>query len=109
MLFRSGLKFLDSTDGGGNALAAVPSSGSITGGGSAQDGLSQVNNGASTIANAIGQAQSALGVGNGNTGPNPITFKKGGSVKKKYTSGGKINLDACGVSTTSKGRKNSSW
>ena len=82
-----GLKFLDSTDGGGNALAAVPSSGSITGGGSAQDGLSQVNNGASTIANAIGQAQSALGVGNGNTGPNPITFKKGGSVKKKYKIG----------------------
>jgi len=71
-------------------------------GGTAQDGLGQVNNGASTIASAIGQAQSALGGGG-------AQYKKGGSVGKKYTNGGKINLDACGVSTSSKGKKNSGW
>lgn len=42
-------------------------------------------------------------------------FKKGGQVKvaqdtkKKYTSGGKINLNECGVSTAPKGKKNSNW
>ena len=42
-------------------------------------------------------------------------FKKGGLVKvaqdtkKKYTSGGKINLNECGVSTAPKGKKNSNW
>lgn len=77
------------------------------GGGSAQDGLGQVNSGASTIGNAIGQAQSALGGGGGN--PNPTLYKKGGTAKKSYTTGGKINLGACGVSTTSKGKKNSDW
>jgi hypothetical protein len=44
-----------------------------------------------------------------------IHFKKGGRVKvaqdtkKKYTSGGKINLNECGVSTAPKGKKNSNW
>jgi len=42
-------------------------------------------------------------------------FKKGGQVKvaqdtkKKYTSGGKINLNECVVSTAPKGKKNSNW
>jgi len=42
-------------------------------------------------------------------------YKKGGQVKvaqdtkKKYTSGGKINLNECGVSTAPKGKKNSNW
>jgi hypothetical protein len=42
-------------------------------------------------------------------------FKKGGQVKaaqdtkKKYTSGGQINLNECGVSTAPKGKKNSNW
>ena len=44
-----------------------------------------------------------------------IHFKKGGRVKvaqdtkKKYTSGGKINLNECGVSTAPKSKKNSNW
>jgi hypothetical protein len=81
------------------------------GGGSAQDGLGQVNSGASTIGNAIGQAQSALGGGGGGgiSPPNTAMYKKGGAAKKSYTTGGKINLGACGVSTTSKGKKNSDW
>jgi len=77
------------------------------GGGSAQDGLGQINSGAATVGSAIGTAQSALGGGGGN--PNPTMYKKGGEVKKSYTTGGKINLNACGVSTTSKGKKNSDW
>jgi hypothetical protein len=87
-----------------------PSKGGIGGGGggSAQDGLGQVNTGASTIASAIGQAQSALG-GGGSSPPNTAMYKKGGAAKKSYTTGGKINLGACGVSTTSKGKKNSDW
>lgn len=76
------------------------------GGGSAQDGLGQVNSGASTIASAIGQAQSALG---GGGGAQPQTYKKGGSVSKNYTTGGKINLSSCGVSTAQKNKSQSNW
>jgi len=42
-------------------------------------------------------------------------YKKGGQVKaaqdtkKKYTSGGKINLNECRVSTTPKGKTNPNW
>jgi hypothetical protein len=42
-------------------------------------------------------------------------YKKGGQVKvaqdtkKKYTSGGKINLNECSVSTAQKGKTNSNW
>jgi hypothetical protein len=78
------------------------------GGGSAQDGLGQVNTGASTIASAIGQAQSALG-GGGGGGAQPQTYKKGGSVSKNYTTGGKINLGSCGVSTAQKNKSQSNW
>ena len=77
------------------------------GGGSAQDGLGQVNSGASTIAGAIGQAQSALGGGGG--GAQPQVYKKGGSVSKNYTTGGKINLSSCGVSTAQKNKSQSNW
>ena len=87
-----------------------PSKGGIGGGGggSAQDGLGQVNTGASTIASAIGQAQSALG-GGGGSPPNTAMYKKGGSVNKNYTTGGKINLSSCGVSTAQKNKSQSNW
>ena len=88
------------TGSGGGSLGGSLGGGGA--GGTAQDGLGQVNNGASTIASAIGQAQSALGSGGG------AQYKKGGSVGKKYTNGGKINLGACSVSTASKGKK-SNW
>ena len=79
------------------------------GGGSAQDGLGQINSGAATVGSAIGTAQSALGGGGGGLQPNTAMYKKGGEVKKSYTTGGKINLNACGVSTASKSKKNSCW
>ena len=85
--------------GGGKGLGG--------GGGSAQDGLGQINSGAATVGQAIGTAQSALGGGGGGA-MSPTMYKKGGSVKKSYTNGGKINLGACGVKTASKGKK-SSW
>jgi hypothetical protein len=82
-------------------------SGGSGGGGNAQDGINQINEGAGVVSGAIGAATSALGGGGGGqTGPQ---FKKGGSASKKYTSGGKINLKACGVSTASAGKKNSGW
>ena len=45
----------------------------------------------------------------------PARYKKGGQVKvaqdtkKKYTSGGKINLNECRISTAQKNKKNSNW
>jgi len=87
------------------------------GGGSAQDGLGQINQGAGTVASAISRASDALGGGGGVGGVQPqgekidmtgVTYKKGGSVKK-YSSGGKINLKDCSVSTAPKGKKNSNW
>jgi hypothetical protein len=92
----------------------VPSVGG--GGGSASDGLGQINQGAGTVAGAISRASDALGsgggglMGGGGTPPNNdmTTYKKGGPVKK-YSSGGKINLKDCSVSTASKGKNNSSW
>lgn len=76
-----------------------------SGGGGAYDGLGQVFQGASSISQSLGQIGSALGGGSGASRPD---FKKGGAVKK-YTSGGKINLGACGVSTHQKSKKSSSW
>jgi hypothetical protein len=92
------------TGSGGGSLGGSLGGGGA--GGTAQDGLGQVNSGASTIASAINTASNALG-GSGQSGR--PEFRKGGSVKKGYTSGGKINLGACGVSTSSKGKKNSGW
>ena len=108
--------------GGGSQIATPLQGGASTtlgagtgGGGNAQDGLNEINDGASQVSSAIGTATSALGGGGGNGPPNGNdmgngpAFKKGGGVKKKYTSGGKINLKACGVSTASAGKKNSNW
>jgi len=81
------------------------------GGGSAQEGLGQVQDGASMLGNALNTASSALG-GGGSGGqfaraePQGSSFKKGGSAKK-YSSGGKINLKDCGVSTAQKSKTNS--
>jgi hypothetical protein len=97
---------IDSGTGSGGGSLGGSLGGGGGGGGSAQDGLGQVNSGASTIASAINTASNALG-GSGQSGR--PEFRKGGSVKKGYTSGGKINLGACGVSTSSKGKKNSGW
>lgn len=80
------------------------------GGGGAQAGLGQVQQGAGAIGAALGQISSALGGGGGGgmTQQPNFSMKKGGSVKK-YTHGGKINLDACGVSTHQKSKKSSDW
>tara|TARA_R110000868_G_scaffold114309_8_gene306349 strand:+ start:15287 stop:15652 length:366 start_codon:yes stop_codon:yes gene_type:complete len=80
------------------------------GGGSAQEGLKQINQGSGVVSSAIGQAQGALGGGGGSgaTGTGAM-YKKGGAVKKKYASGGKIDLKNCGVSTASKNSKQSNW
>ena len=77
------------------------------GGGSAQAGLKQINQGSGVVSSAIGQAQGALGSGGG--GMNTPIYKKGGAVKKKYASGGKIDLKNCGVSTASKNSKQPNW
>ena len=59
--------------------------------------------------------QSLIDPDEGGTGGNYDDFKKGGQVKaaqdtkKKYTSGGKINLNECRVSTTPKGKTNPNW
>jgi hypothetical protein len=60
------------------------------GGGSAMDGLNQVNQGANAISNSIQQAGSSLGVGTGS--PDAITMKKGGKVKK-FADGGSVLKD----------------
>jgi hypothetical protein len=75
------------------------------GGGSAQDGLGQINTGAQTVGSAIGQAAAALGTGGGGGGsgaslntpkfdPATGTFtspllgmKSGGKVKSKAKGG----------------------
>jgi hypothetical protein len=83
--------------------------GSGGGGGGAQEGLGMVQKGAGSIGAALGQIGSALGGGGGGMTPQPtFAMKKGGSVKK-YTHGGKINLDSCGVSTHQKSKKSPNW
>jgi hypothetical protein len=80
------------------------------GGGSAQDGLSQIDSGSSTVAGAIGRAADALGGGGGGGGQiAQPQFKKGGSVKKYTDSNGKLNLGSGRVSTSSKNSKQSNW
>lgn len=86
----------------------MPSTGTSGGGSGAQAGLDQVNQGAGTIGQALGQIGSALGTSGGSATGGPYIFKKGGSVKK-YTKGGKINLDACGVSTHTKSKSSPNW
>jgi hypothetical protein len=92
-----------------------PFSGSIGGvgsGGSASDGLGQINQGAGTVAGAISRASDALGGGggglNGAIGPSPnndsTTYKKGGSAKKN-SSGNSIISKISKVSTHEKNPK----
>lgn len=45
----------------------------------------------------------------GQLGQNNASMMKKGGEAKKYTKGGKINLDACGVSTGGKSNKCPSW
>ena len=82
------------------------------GGGSASEGLGQINQGAGTVASAISRASDALGSGGG-AGQMPIpemtTYKKGGAVKKYTHPDGKLNLSAGGVSTASKNKSCSGW
>jgi hypothetical protein len=83
----------------------VPSVGTSPtgGGGSAQDGLGQIDTGAGTVRGALSTAASALG---GAGGPPPgAMYKKGGYVSK----GGKLNLGSGRISTASKNKNCSSW
>ena len=93
------------------ASAAPPSSGNfsasstggdfgLTGGGSgamsggtASDGLGQINQGAGTVANAISQANSALGSSQGTP----------------YKKGGKVSLSDCKVTTHHKNKSSPNW
>ena len=70
------------------------------GGGSAEDGIGQINSGASTVSSALNSAKNALGGGGGGAEPQGgYTFKKGGSIKKTSTK----------VTTASKNKSNSNW
>ena len=90
--------------GGGDGGVPIPSVGTTGGGGgSAQDGLGQIDSGAGTVRSAISTAASALGGGGGSLPPGAI-YKKGGYVK-----GGKINLGSGRVSTASKNKNSSNW
>lgn len=92
--------------GGGDAGGTSPT-GVGGGGGSASDGLGQIDSGSSTVRSAINTATSALGSGSGGGGSShPLyEFKKGGYVGKD----GKLNLGSGRVSTTTKNKSNSNW
>jgi len=72
-------------------------------GGTAQDGLGQIDSGAGTVRSAINTATSALG--GGSSLPVGATYKKGGYVAK----GGELNLGSGRVTTASKNKSNSNW
>ena len=93
--------------GGGGGGIPVPVGTSPTGGGgSAQDGLGQIDTGSGTVRSALSTAASALGGGGGGGGGQPgLAYKKGGYVSK----GGKINLGSGRVSTASKNKNCSNW
>ena len=101
---------------GTNGLSVVPGSGSgggapmpsVGGGGSATDGLGQIDAGSGTVRGALSTAASALGgAGGGVTtiGGQPGLYKKGGYVSK----GGKLNLASGRVSTATKNKNCSNW
>ena len=73
---------LGSIGGGSTSPVNMPMPG---GGGSAADGLGQINTGAGTVGSALSRASAALGTGGGGgmvgAGMNP--FKKGGKVSTK--------------------------
>ena len=88
--------------GGGGV--GTPGTATTGGGGSAQDGLGQIDTGSGTVRSALSTAASALGGAGGSSSPQPI-YKKGGYVAK----GGKINLGSGRISTASKNKNCSSW
>jgi hypothetical protein len=91
-------------DGGGGGTSPMG------GGGSAQDGLGQIDSGASTVRGAISTAANALGGGGGSSLPVGAVYKKGGSVKGNYVSSdGKINLGSNRVSTSVKNKTSPKW
>lgn len=69
----------------------------------------QYNTGVKDLPNTNPDKEYAKGQGFlGRTKDEFLNRKKGGAVKQ-YTKGGKINLDACGVSTHVPSKKNSNW
>jgi len=89
----------------------VPSVGTSPtgGGGSAQDGLGQIDAGSGTVRGALSTAANALGGASGGLPPGAM-YKKGGSVKGNYTSkGGKLNLGSGRISTSSKNKASPNW
>ena len=92
---------------GGNQTA--PSA--IGGGSSAQSGLQTVNQGASTIGDALGRAAEAIG-GGGGGGGGQIGIRNTGSTEGSsvYKKGGAIKIPKSKISTGEKsGRKKSPW
>lgn len=81
------------------------------GGGSAQDGLGQIDTGSGTVRSALSTAASALGGAGAGGGLLPgAMYKKGGSVKGNYTfKGGKLNLGSGRISTASKNKASPNW
>jgi hypothetical protein len=101
----------------GGMLGGSTQSAPIGGGNSdgVMAGIGQVNQGANAIGSALNTINGAIGgsgMGGNFSGSSsdvmPRMMKKGGSVKA-YTKGGKINLDACSVSTHTKSEKSSNW
>lgn len=98
-------------DGAGGTPLATGSGG----GGSAQDGLGQIDTGSGTVRSALNTATSALGGGGGSSlppgggggslPPELIMYKKGGYVSK----GGKLNLGSGRISTATKNKNCSNW
>lgn len=80
----------------------------VGGGGSAQSGLETVNQGASTIGDALGRAAEAIGGGGGGQ----IGIRNTGSTEGSpvYKKGGAIKMPKSKISTGEKsGRKKSPW
>lgn len=89
--------------------------GSSGGGGSAESGLNSVNQGASTIGQALGRASEAIGGGGGGgTGQTGVGVIGGGGGGDEgpfmYKKGGAIKMPKSKISTGEKsGGKKSSW
>lgn len=76
------------------------------GGGSAMEGLGQVDQGTATTRGAIGTAQGALGGNSGGSPPSSMPqYKKGGKV----SSGGKSGHITTKMSTAVRNKSNSNW
>jgi hypothetical protein len=71
--------FDDPGNVGGGGVAYPLGGGGGGGGGSAEDGLGQIDSGASTVRGAISTAANALGGGGGGLPPGAV-YKKGGKV-----------------------------